>query len=99
MPQDGALLALPSCTHKGELVDWRLAKNSALAPYIMGTELSKQDKGESIGSASEASRATTQLIAAKWQAWLQDAEGLYLQGRFRAYREVRCCVVVLVVFL
>eukprot|EP00903_Cladosiphon_okamuranus_P008302 g7988.t1 len=53
----------------------------------MGTELSKQDKGESIGSAAEASTATTQLVAAKWHAWLQDAEGLYLRGRFRAYQE------------
>ena len=66
----------------------------------MGTELSKQDRGENVvGSVAEstAAAATTQrLIAGKWHAWLQDAEGLYLQGRFRAYREVRDRVRVMV---
>lgn len=55
----------------------------------MGTELSKQEEGERLGSAVEASAATTRVIMAKWHAWLQDTEDLYLQGRFRAYREVR----------
>ena len=64
---------------------------TTLPPYNMGTELSKQERGESVGSAAEPSTATTPAIAAKWHAWLQDAEGLYLQGRFRAYREVRAC--------
>lgn len=80
------------CSGKAALFNSRLARDLRPCPHInMGTELSKQERGESVGSAAEPSTATTQAIAAKWHAWLQDAEGLYLQGRFRAYREVRAC--------
>lgn len=57
----------------------------------MGTELSKPSGGDSHASAAAAAavEAPTQVLAAKWHAWLQDAETLYLRGRFGAYQEVR----------
>lgn len=57
----------------------------------MGTELSKPRGGHASAAAAAAGSAVeapTQVLAAKWHAWLQDAETLYLRGRFGAYQEV-----------
>lgn len=88
-----AVAASPRGAHTPVLVDSRLTREINLRYISMGTELSKQERGENNLGSAEAATATTQLIAAKWHAWLQDAESLCLQGRFRAYREVRarCC--------
>ncbi|CAM9342572.1 unnamed protein product, partial [Ectocarpus fasciculatus] len=65
----------------------------------MGTELSKQqcrEGGDNYGrramdsstSAAAGGKApTTQMVVGKWAGWLQDAEVLYLQGKFRAFQE------------
>ncbi|CAN0472663.1 unnamed protein product, partial [Ectocarpus sp. 12 AP-2014] len=65
----------------------------------MGTELSKQQCREggdnngrramdSSSSTSAGGKApTTQVVVGKWAGWLQGAEVLYLQGKFRALQE------------
>ncbi|CAM9179042.1 unnamed protein product, partial [Pylaiella littoralis] len=60
---------------------------------IMGTELSKQQQGGEDEDEALDARSTTAttlplpLVAEKWHDWLQGAESLYIQGRFRAYQK------------
>lgn len=66
----------------------------------MGTELSKQqcrEGGDKCGrramdssssTAAGGKAPTTQIVVGKWAGWLQGAEVLYLQGKFRAFQEV-----------
>lgn len=67
----------------------------------MGTELSKQQQGGEDEDEALDARSTTAttlplpLVAEKWHDWLQGAESLYIQGRFRAYQKVRAFFCVL----